>query len=293
MFSSNTDRQHPFPAIPEEIKDKFAISNLFLRPFGWFEQDLNIDFNQKLRPYLETQILECCTRDSNCKRCDAFGATRRIDRNFFWELEIGKRTECLLILATLAGASELTVSFRCLNQACRQQMEINLTIEELIEIQQQSSQMELRVRIGNDSVAIRKPTGREQLQWLSQSFTDEKAAVQVMIQNLLAEHEKSRFLPAGIVPDEWVQAIDETMADLDPLVNFTLLVNCPYCETQNQHGLDLGELSLQRLHHAQENLLRSVHRLASHYHWSEAEVFAVPAWRRSRYLALIEKEENR
>jgi hypothetical protein len=273
----------PFPPISEEIKTKFAVSNLSLYPFGWLEEDLNVDFNQKMRPYLETQILECCTRDSDGKKCD---------RNLFWELEMGTRTECLLILLTLGGASELILNLRCLNEVCREEMELELSIQELINLQRQSSDIKLMVQMGGDRVAIRKPIGLDQLQWLSQSFPDEKAAVQAMIQRLLIDDEKPKSLQARIVPDEWVQAIDRAMEDLDPLVNFTMGVNCPYCGTLNHYSLDLGELSLRKLRHAQENLLKNVYRLMSRFHWSEAEVFAVPAWRRSRYLALIEKEES-
>ncbi len=272
----------PFPPIPQEIKASSG-RDLFLRPFGWLEEDLNIDFNQRLRPYLEIQILECCTTDKDGRRCNS---------NFFWELEMGKRTECLLILSTLTGASELTVGLRCLNQACQENMELDLSVEELIDLQNKSAQMAPRVKMGEDNVAIRKPTGLDQLQWLNQSFPDEKMAVQAMIQTLLIDGKKPSSWQAGAIPDEWVQAIDKAMEELDPLVNFTLDVICPHCGKQNHYSLDLGEFSLGKLCDAQEHLLTSVHRLISRFHWTETEVFAVPAWRRSRYLALMEKEEN-
>jgi hypothetical protein len=31
-----------------------------------------------------------------------------------------------------------------------------------------------------------------------------------------------------------------------------------------------------------------VHRLASHYHWSESEIIRLPQWRRESYLEMIE-----
>ena len=45
----------------------------------------------------------------------------------------------------------------------------------------------------------------------------------------------------------------------------------------------------QRRHH----LLRDVHRLASRYHWSEAELFSLPLPRREAYLRLIDSEQER
>ena len=35
-------------------------------------------------------------------------------------------------------------------------------------------------------------------------------------------------------------------------------------------------------------LLAEVHRLAWHYHWSEAEILALPRHRRQQYLRLID-----
>jgi len=45
----------------------------------------------------------------------------------------------------------------------------------------------------------------------------------------------------------------------------------------------------QRLH----RLLQDVHRLASRYHWSEAELFSLPLPRRQAYLGLIDSEQER
>lgn len=40
-------------------------------------------------------------------------------------------------------------------------------------------------------------------------------------------------------------------------------------------------------------LLQDVHRLASRYHWSEAELFSLPLPRREAYLGLIDAEHER
>jgi hypothetical protein len=47
------------------------------------------------------------------------------------------------------------------------------------------------------------------------------------------------------------------------------------------------ETALGMLRRAQQALVGAVHRLASQYHWSERDIFAVPAWRRQHYLRLI------
>ena len=82
------------------------------------------------------------------------------------------------------------------------------------------------------------------------------------------------------------------MQDFDPLVNFSLQVRCPYCSNEDVYELDLEGLSLQKLYESRLTLLNAIHRLATQYHWSEQQIFAIPPWRRSHYLTLIGKEET-
>jgi hypothetical protein len=291
MQELDSDRV-PFPQISEAIKHQFSLGDLSLRRFGILAQDCEINFNQPLRPYLEVQILECCTCNSN---------NITPDRDFFWSLELGTRIECLLAIAcgsaqgaiaTIPDRSEFTIPLRCLNPDCKEPIEIDFSMEELSSLQAQK-ESDIVTEIGGKRFSIRKPTGFDQLHWLKQSFPDEKSAVQTMLQTLLTEEQRATFDPAALAGENWVQVFNQAMEDIDPLVNFKVRVNCPYCGFQDTHPIDLGEFSLQRLRNAQKQLLETIHRLASRYHWSEQEISALPAWRRDYYLALIDREVNR
>ncbi|MCU0541819.1 MAG: hypothetical protein MUE44_06460 [Oscillatoriaceae cyanobacterium Prado104] len=284
MQELNRDRI-PFPPISEAIKRHFSLGDLSLRRFGILGEDREVNFNQPLRPYLEVEILECCTCDGN---------DIAPNRDFFWSLELGTRIECLLAIATIPGRSEFTIPLRCLNPECKQSIEIDFSMEEFSNLQAESkSDTGTEIEIGNQRFSIRKPTGFDQLYWLKQSFPDEKSAVQTMLQTLLTEEQKATFDPAALAGENWVQMFDRAMEDIDPLVNFKVGVNCPYCGKQDSHSIDLGEFSLQRLQNAQKYLLETIHRLASRYHWNEREISELPAWRRDYYLAIIDREENR
>lgn len=269
-----------FPHIPDSMLAKNDISELFIRPFGLFETDLNVNFSQKLLPYLLTQLLQCCTLDQNGEI---------IDQSFFLDLTVGKRIESLLTIA-LNETPDLSFPRRCLNKTCQQQMELDISIGELLKLQQRADDS-FTIRVGDESLSIRKPTGRDQLEWLTVPFRDESEAIRAMIQTLVLDTEVASF-GGGIISDEWIQTIDNAMEEFDPLVNFNLLARCPYCEEENRYSVDLEEILLTRLHKVQMHLLDDVHRLAEHYHWSEAQILAIPPWRRSRYLALIEGDES-
>jgi hypothetical protein len=256
---------------------------LSVRPFGWWTEDLQIDFHQTRRPQLETQILECCISNKE---------GTKLDRSFFWNLEIGKRTEYLLVLATLPNNSQFGVNLRCSNLECQEQMEIELPLSVLIDLQHQSENKNPEISYKNEKFSLRRPTGNDQLAWLEQIFSDESSAIAEILQTLLPAERKSLFQGGYSQDRDWIQRLNQVMEESDPLVNFSLQVNCPYCNNQNLQDFDLGAWALQQLYEAQQQLLITIHRLAWHYHWSESEILAMPPWRRSHYLALINREEN-
>lgn len=275
------------PTIPAETLAKFGLGTLFLRPFGWLVEDLDINF-RALRPYVEVQLLHSCTQDEQGRWCD---------RALFWNLEVGKRTECLLTLAMLETQGNCTIELRCSNPQCQQPIEIELSCPEIASLQSSANRANLpahQVQIGNTTFSIRKPTGLDQLQWLKQSFPDEAATIRGMLKTLVNTEQQDILQHVWVNQPDWVsttsQTLSRVMETLDPLVNFSLGICCPECETQAQYSLDLGAWALRKLEQTQKQLLRLVHRLASHYHWSEAEIFAIPPWRRQRYLALIDQE---
>ncbi|MBW4671127.1 MAG: hypothetical protein KME60_27810 [Cyanomargarita calcarea GSE-NOS-MK-12-04C] len=274
----------PFPSIPETLKTEFSLSELSLRPFGYCAEDREVNFNQPLRPYLEVEILECCTDDRR-------GA--KPNSQFFWNMEIGKRIECLLTIATVRDRDAFMIPLRCLNSACQEGIEIDFSMEEISELQSlKNAEKFPEILVGHQTVRIRRPKGSDQLKWLEQSFKDEHTATQVMLKTLVREDDRLKLDSDAIAQGEWIPAFNQTMEEIDPLVNFQVEVQCPYCGAKDSHSIDFGAFALERFRNTQQQLLDMVHRLASRYHWNESEIFAIPAWRRESYLARLDREEH-
>jgi hypothetical protein len=274
----------PFPPLPGAGQAAGVAGNLFLRPFGVCERDLEVAFRQPVRPLLVTQLLECCTLSS---------AGVAVAPDFFWQLTVGKQIECLLILVAACGWRELPLTFRCPNPACAQEVEVELPVAELVELQHQADAQEwVNVQSGGEQLALRKPSGQDQLAWLSRHFLTEEEAAEAMIGSLLRRDDEREL---GWVRLDQVRlaAINQAMEEGDPLVNFNFEIHCAECGQQHRHEIDLAGLALSRLQQSQLRLLHTVHRLAAHYHWSEQEIFAVPHWRRAYYLALVAKDNER
>lgn len=275
-----------FAGIPKDTKVKHSINDLFLRAFGLFEDDLIIDFNRKSGPHVVTQILQGCMRD---------GGGEILDPSVFWDLTVGKRIECLLTIVALAPNSPSIMAFRfhCSSATCQQRIEMDISVAELADLQHQAEETDhCLIELSGENIEVRKPTARDQLAWLQHPFTDENEAEEKMIRSLIIDTEKT---PSGnrlAITPEVVGRVNEAMQDFDPLVNFSLQVRCPYCSEEHLYELDLEGLSLQKLYESRLTLLNAIHRLATQYHWSEQQIFAIPPWRRSHYLTLIGKEET-
>lgn len=281
----------PFPKLPETFTARYSTGQLTLRPFGIFESDLNVNFSRAARPFVVTEILRCCARDAE---------RGEIEPGFFWELTVGKRIECLLRLAASGAGGEITLTFRCANTACGEQMETTIAVEEISALQDEAYVSEhVAVRAEGQALALRRPTASDQVAWLKSRLTQDGGTIRAMLRTLVVESAGHRtVVDQATIVDEasssgrWMETIDRAMEEHDPLVNFTLQSRCPYCEEENQYEIDLEGLSLERLRLAQRRLLASVHRLAAHYHWSEQQIFSVPYWRRAYYLSLIDQEKN-
>lgn len=85
-----------------------------------------------------------------------------------------------------------------------------------------------------------------------------------------------------------VAAIEAALESVAPEIATEVMAPCPECGADNRVSIDpyfcLGRVS--------QDLFADVHRLASHYHWSETEILAMPRWRRQRYLALIDRSRG-
>jgi hypothetical protein len=92
----------------------------------------------------------------------------------------------------------------------------------------------------------------------------------------------ARDLPAGVL-----KALIERMEEAEPLANVTISAGCPSCGHRWQIIFDIVSYFWSEINAWAMRLMREVHVLASAYGWSEADILAMSACRRQRYLELI------
>lgn len=77
------------------------------------------------------------------------------------------------------------------------------------------------------------------------------------------------------------------MDRLAPQIDLELELNCPECGHSFTTPFDCTSFFFSEIRAQSRHLIREVHYLALHYHWSEAEILNLQRDRRRRYLALL------
>lgn len=138
---------------------------------------------------------------------------------------------------------------------------------------------EAETRLGR--VRVKMPNGHD-LAWLADQ-DDPGRARAGLAHRLLVEP-----------PLEWspgeadIEAIEAAVEACLPELAETLICRCPECDTENR--LDLDPYS--GLQPSLSSLLDDVHDLAIGYHWSEAEILALPESRRRAYLDRLDRQRG-
>jgi hypothetical protein len=271
-LDTGTNQLIPLPEFPQRYASGSSMrGGVGFRRFGIVEDDLRVDFASINRAALATRILDICAVDRN----------RVLPENFFRELSVGKRIECLLVLALGGADDSLRFPFKC--SGCGEDIELEVTLDEIAAFQNEADQVELvSVDLSGRRLEFHKLSGRDQESIGKAAFSDELEAATEIIGRLAVDADAVERLAARDI-----EVIESAMEEADPLVNFNCRIDCGECGESNDHQIDLFETALDLLRRAQLRLVLSVHRIASKYHWSEQEICAVPEWRRQQYLELI------
>jgi hypothetical protein len=199
-------------------------------------------------------------------------------------LSIGQRDTRLLALREQLMGSQVNSVMTC--PACREELELSFDVADLRSATPLVAIDTLSLNVDDCHVEFRLLNGLDLIAGASTS--DLEAARRALFErSILQANGVDGELTADRLPESVVAAVAAQMAMVDPQADVQIELVCPACGHAWRTGFDIVRFMWSELNAWALHTLRDVHRLASAYGWSEADILALHQGRRQIYLDLI------
>jgi len=194
------------------------------------------------------------------------------------KLLVGDRDYLILQLRRMTLGDRFAAVFSC--PACKRAMDVEFLAQD-ISIEPRLQNVTAYTWASEDAqrvVRYRLPNGADQ-----EAVADLSAgeAVEALLARCVIDDGG-----APLSVEERVAVIAEMDAHA-PQIDLELELNCPECGHSFTTPFDCTSFFFSEIRAQSRHLIREVHYLALHYHWSEAEILNLQRDRRRRYLALL------
>ena len=142
-------------------------------------------------------------------------------------------------------------------------------------------------------IKYRLPNGADQEAVLDGSNQNEAQVLSTLLSRCLLS-----VGPVEAPTADWVsqlpasvkQQLEQEMESRAPNLELTMEAECPECKRTFIAPFELQDFFFGEIKIGTELLLREVHYLAFHYHWSEHDIMAMPRGRRRQYINVLSDE---
>lgn len=253
--------------------------------------DLRDEFESLLRPWRELAILAACCHQSAVDLA---------------HLSVGARDRLLLRVRCSLFGSRVEAESRC--EACGERLDLWFDVGELLAATEPTGTDETRradlpssptrgttaiasAAAADASTAVELETGGLRLRLRAPDTADIAAAIatpdpELTVLTRCIEHAED--VASVLLQDPCVRdAIAVKLAEIDPGAEIALTAACPRCSARSQTTFDPGGFLLAEITTYTDRLIDEIDQLARVYGWSEADILALGARRRRRYLELM------
>lgn len=201
-----------------------------------------------------------------------------VDPDIVGKLLVGDRDFLMLQLRRMTLGDRFAAVFSC--PACKRAMDVEFLAQDIfVEPRpQDATTYTWRSDDQRPPIRFRLPNGADQ-EAVAELSTNK--AVEVLLARCVVDD--------GGIPltlDERAAVIAE-MDRLAPQIDLELDLTCPECGHSFTTPFDCTAFFFSEIRTQSRHLMREVHYLALHYHWSEAEILGLQRDRRREYLALL------
>lgn len=250
------------------------IKQTLIRPMTGADQEFLMEVGAGMLPAARTSAL--------LGRCVERIGSETVNSDVIAELAIGDRETLLLQIRRATFGDKLDPVVRCPRTECGKLMDVPLRVSDLLPAPANAvlpEFLERRMDHAGPVMRFRLPTGADQEAAAVLAVEDPQAAACLLGRRCLdggTELETSTLSELG----RW-------MVEFDPQAEIRLSMSCPDCGHAFTSLFDAGDYLFEETIMRSRQLYREIHLIASHYHWSETEILAMPLLKRKRYLGLL------
>jgi len=202
------------------------------------------------------------------------------------KLSIGQRDRRLLQLRERLFGSHFVNTADC--PTCSEKIEWENSIADFIIIadENNSPDHEFDIEADDYSVRFRLPNSLDIAAVINNENT-EKAQQQILSRCLLKVEYSGSSCTVDQLPDSVIQKLNRQIEQLDPQAEIRINLKCPECSHQWNVFFDIVSFLWSEINDWAEQMLRTVHKLATGYGWSEHEILNLSPMRRQLYLGML------
>jgi hypothetical protein len=262
--------------------------NAAVRPLTGADQAILLDARNLTLPAERiTILLAAATR--------AIGEIKPVSPDIIRCLTIGDRERLVLALHAVTFGPQVEVVARCTDSSCGELFELPLKLDEMLRTPEQTPArpehaLMVATEEGSFHVRFRLPNGADQELVARIGITDLSSATDRLLTRCIISviDGTGRSTPPEGMLDILRSPLEDAIRTIDRGADTSATVPCPTCGHNVPVFLDPFALLTTELARSDAVFLE-VDRLARAYHWSEADILALPVTRRRRYLALLDR----
>jgi hypothetical protein len=201
-------------------------------------------------------------------------------------MSVGDRDRMLLDLREAVFGPSFTALTAC--PACGEEMELEFRTADVRAGEESGPERTFSLLRDGYTVEFRLPTSGDLLS-IAGASAPLAASLSLIDRCVTGARRGGEPIALTELPPEILDAIDEEMMRADPQADITLDLACYSCNHQWQATFDIASFLWAEVAALARRLLREVHALAFAYGWREADILAMSAQRRERYLELLER----
>jgi hypothetical protein len=213
-------------------------------------------------------------------------ACPEIDSEALAGLSIGERDARLLQLREWMFGSYLVNTARCPQCAQRVEWENRIADIRTNPSKSTSSSAEFNLNVADYGLRYRLPTSMD-IAAVMNAPRGDSTPQDLLKRCIVSARHAGEVCDPGSLPQDVLAALGRRIEELDPQAEIRIDLTCPQCSHKWDVLFDIASFLWTEINHWAERTLRSVHKLASTYGWSERTILNLSPVRRQLYLGLV------